>query len=215
MLRDVAECVCGGGRRVVEYPQSVLHLRRYKTAVQQGTQKHLGKLQLKLSEPFSVLITAFAVPASRRNNNKYIHKSCKRRGYPARALDGIKSDEQTKSLAPALETAVKNKPPLSAAVLPVPPCCEQETRSTASPCAPRAWRGAEQLSVVMTKIPCSSAWSSLCSYRSTCNAACPPSRHTRRGVFLCRGCSLLACTGPAAAVAVPLQSQGRRGARWS
>lgn len=44
--------------------------QHYKTAVQQGTEKHLGKLQLKLSEPFSLLITAFAVPASRRNNNK-------------------------------------------------------------------------------------------------------------------------------------------------
>lgn len=62
---------CGGGKRkAVEYPQSVLYPLHYKTAVQQGTQKHLGKLQLKLSEPFTLLITAFSVSASRRNNNK-------------------------------------------------------------------------------------------------------------------------------------------------
>lgn len=70
MLPGGVACVCDGGRKAVEYPQSVLHLQCYKTAVQQGTQKHLGKLQLKLSEPFSLLIAAFAVPASRRNNNK-------------------------------------------------------------------------------------------------------------------------------------------------
>lgn len=55
---------CGRSPKHAPPPQ------RYKTAVQQGTQKHLRKLQLKLSEPFSLLITAFAVPASRRNNNK-------------------------------------------------------------------------------------------------------------------------------------------------
>jgi len=55
---------CGISPKCAPPPQ------HYKTAVQQGTQKHLGKLQLKPSEPFSLLITAFAVPASRRNNNK-------------------------------------------------------------------------------------------------------------------------------------------------
>lgn len=51
-------------------PKHALPLLHYKTVVQQGTQKHLGKLQLKLSEPFSILITAFSVSASRRNHNK-------------------------------------------------------------------------------------------------------------------------------------------------
>lgn len=51
-------------------PKRALPPLHYKTAVQQGTQKHLGKLQLKLSEPFNLLITAFSVSASRRNYNK-------------------------------------------------------------------------------------------------------------------------------------------------